>query len=187
MFPKTRYVRTADGVHVAYQVVGDGPYDLMYEAGWLSNIDAHWDLPDKGGFLRRLAERARLIVFDRRGSGVSDRPASVDAITLEKGADDTLAVMDAVGSERAVFFGFEDGASVSLLVAAAHPERATGLVLFAPWVRGRWAPDYPWGDTDDELAELDAYSWTDWGTEASAREAIEGIVPESLIDDAWLR
>ena len=185
MIPETRYVRTTDGVHIAYQVVGDGPYDLMYEAGWLSNIDAHWDLPDKGGFLRRLAERARLIVFDRRGSGVSDRPASVDAISLEKGADDTLAVMDAVGSERAVFFGFEDGASVSLLVAAAHPERVLGLALFAPTVRGHWAPDYPWGWTDAEEAEA-ADLETVWGTEAFARDNIEGLVPESLVDDTWL-
>jgi pimeloyl-ACP methyl ester carboxylesterase len=177
MLPETRYLRTADGVHIAYQVVGDGPYDLVYQAGWLSNVDVGWQMPGVSDFLRRLASRARLILLDRRGSGVSDRPASIDALSLELAVDDTVAILDAVGSERAVLFGFEDGSVVNLLLAASHPERVAGLVMFAPWVSYWKTDDYPWGYTEAESQEALVVTDHHWGTEAFARWNLEGILP----------
>lgn len=88
--PETRYARTVDGVHIAYQVVGEGRFDLVHVPGWISNVDVCWDLPYLGPFLRRLASMSRLIVFDRRGSGVSDRPSREESLALEYGNDDIL-------------------------------------------------------------------------------------------------
>jgi pimeloyl-ACP methyl ester carboxylesterase/class 3 adenylate cyclase len=191
MVPETRYVGTTDGVHVAYQVVGSGPYDLVYHAGWLSNVDLVWDVPWRGDFLRRLAGRSRLILMDRRGTGVSDRPATVDALSLELAAEDTLAVLDAAGSVRSIHFGFEEGAAVSVLLAAAHPDRVSGVVLFAPVITYWRDDDYPWGWT-----QTDADEWLDqvernWGTLEFARYALEGMLPaEQLTPDhlaTWAR
>jgi pimeloyl-ACP methyl ester carboxylesterase len=191
MIPETRYVRTTDGVYIAYQVVGDGPYDLVYHSGWLSNIDGAWDVPDRGDFLRRLAGRSRLILIDRRGVGVSDRSSSADALSLELAVDDTLAVLDVAGSERAVHFGFEEGAVASLLLAAGHPDVTSGVVLFAPWVTYWREPTYPWGWT-----RADADEWLDqivrhWGTTEFARYNLEGMLPpEQMTPDrlsTWAR
>ena len=102
--PSTRYVKSEDGIYLGYQVFGDGPYDLVINDGTLSNIDANWDLPMYARYLRTLAERARLIVFDRRGSGVSDRPTSLETLSLEKGMDDMRTVMDEVGIAAAPSF-----------------------------------------------------------------------------------
>lgn len=158
--PETRYVRTVDDVHIAYQVIGDGPFDLVYVPGWISNVD----LPYHGPFLRRLASMSRLITFDRRGSGVSDRPPREESLALEYGIDDIRAVMDAAGSERAVLFGFEDGGILSTVFAGSHPDRTLALVLFATWARFRSAPDYPWGWTDEQIAEWEGHIGAEWGT-----------------------
>src|SRR5436190_470896 len=132
--PESRYLRTADGVHIGYQVFGDGPYDLVINDGWMSNIDANWDVPGQVDLNRALARRARVIGWDRRGFGISDRPGPLEAMTLEKAMEDLRDVMDAAGSERAVVYGLEAGAAVSLLFAASFPERVTGLVPQAPLV-----------------------------------------------------
>jgi pimeloyl-ACP methyl ester carboxylesterase len=108
--PTTRYVKTEDGIHIGYQVFGEGPYDLVLNDGWMTNVDADWDLPMYASFLSKLGERARVIMFDRRGFGISDRPSSLESMSLEKGMDDMRAVMDAAECERAVIYGFEDGA-----------------------------------------------------------------------------
>jgi class 3 adenylate cyclase len=187
MLPDTRYATAVDGVRIAYQVLGDGPYDLVYSSGWLSNVDVHLEVPDLGEFLRDLARRARLITFDRRGTGVSDRPSAVETISLEKGTDDLLAVMDAVGSERALLFGFEDGCVPSLLFAASHPGRTLGLLLFAPWVSFRATPDFPWGWTEEEADEWDEHVRTEWGTEAFARWNLADAAPSTLRDPARVR
>ncbi len=180
--PETRYAKTTDGVHIAYQVVGDGPFDLVYVPGWISNVDVGWDLPHHGPFLRRLASFSRLIIFDRRGSGASDRPPREESLALEYGIDDIRAVMDAAGSERAVIFGFEDGAILSALFAGAHPDRTQALILFAPWARFRVAPDYPWGWTDEEIADWQEHLRTEWGTEAFWRFNVETIAPSKAGD-----
>ncbi len=187
MDPETRYLRTPDGVHIAYQIVGDGPYDLMYQAGWLSNLDAVWDMPEIAESLRRMAERARVILMDRRGTGVSDRPASVDALSLERAVDDTLAVLDAAGSERAVLFGFEDGCIVDILLAASQPSRVSGLVLFAPWVSYWKTEDHPWGWTIEEADEWMERLDRSWGTDEFSRYNLEGLVSEDRLTPEFIR
>ena len=149
--PLTRYAKTTDGLHIAYQVVGDGPFDLVYAPAWISNLEYVWDMPDLGDFLRDLAGVARLIVLDRRGSGLSDRPFTADALSLEVGMDDIRAVMDAVGTERAVLFGFEDGGALCTLFAASYPDRVLALVLFGVWAKYGASADYPWGWTEDRV------------------------------------
>jgi pimeloyl-ACP methyl ester carboxylesterase len=117
----TRYAKTADGVHIAYQVFGDGPHDLVIHPPWLFNVDACWDFPEMAAFLESFGRYARVILFDRRGFGVSDRPTSPDVMAVEKGMEDIRTVIDAVGSERAVLLGYEAGAAVMLLFAASFP------------------------------------------------------------------
>jgi pimeloyl-ACP methyl ester carboxylesterase len=132
--PKTRYAKTADGVHIAYHVFGEGDNDLVIHFPWLSNVDAVWDLPEWAAVLRSFAEYARVILFDRRGLGVSDRPTTPDAMALEKSMDDMLAVMDETSSERAALLGYQAGGTVMILFAATHPERVSALALYSPLV-----------------------------------------------------
>ena len=142
-----RYARSGD-VSIGYQVVGDGPIDLVYSPGIWSNLDVMWEWPAWARYLRRLAAFSRLILFDMRGLGISDR--GQDPPTLERQMDDVRAVMDAVGSESAVVFGGARAGALSMLFAASHPERTRALVLYAASARTRWAPDWPSGHTDDE-------------------------------------
>jgi pimeloyl-ACP methyl ester carboxylesterase/class 3 adenylate cyclase len=128
--PETRYAKTADGVHVAYQVVGEGPVDMVFVMGWVTNVEAMWDDPDFARFLGRLASFSRLILFDKRGVGLSDRVPEDRLPDLETRMDDVRAVMDAVGSERAVIFGVSEGGPMSMLFAATYPERSIALVLY---------------------------------------------------------
>jgi len=185
--PQTRYATTGDGVHIAYQVAGGGPFDLVYVPGWTSNLEAVWDLPLHGPFLRRLASLARLILFDRRGSGVSDRPPKDESLALEYGVDDIRAVMDAVDSERAVLFGFEDAGILSAVFAASYPERVQALILFAAWARYRNAPDYPWGWGEDQILEIDQHLEAEWGSEAFWRWNFATVAPSKVDDVAFVR
>jgi pimeloyl-ACP methyl ester carboxylesterase/class 3 adenylate cyclase len=127
---QTRYAKTADGVHIAYQVVGDGPVDMVFVMGWVTNVEAMWDEPDFARFLDRVATFSRLILFDKRGVGLSDRVPENRLPDLETRMDDVRAVMDAVGSERAVVFGVSEGGPMSMLFAATYPERTIALVLY---------------------------------------------------------
>ena len=125
----TRYAKTADGVHIAYQVFGDGPHDLVIHPPWLFNVDACWDFPEMAASLESFGRYARVILFDRRGFGVSDRPTSPDVMAVEKGMDDVRAVMDAVGSDEAVLVeraGREPRSRPPF--AATYPERTSGLI-----------------------------------------------------------
>ncbi len=185
--PETRYAKTVDGVHIAYQVVGDGPFDLVHAPGGISNVEAIWDVPALRAFLRRLASISRLIVFDRRGCGVSDRPPTIESLALEIGMDDIRAVMDAAGSERAVIFGFEDAGPLTAVFAASYPERTTALVLFAAYARYAWAPDYPWGWRDEQYGDWRAHAEQEWGTDAFWRYALEMVAPSVARDPDFLR
>src|SRR5713101_9299930 len=127
--PKTEYTRSSN-LHIAYQVVGQGPLDLVYVPGWISHVELAWEEPTLATFLRRLASFSRLITFDKRGTGLSDRVPNDQLPTLEERMDDVRAVMDAVGSERAAVFGFSEGSNLSALFAATYPERTTALVMF---------------------------------------------------------
>ena len=138
--PQTRYAKSAD-VNVAYQVVGDGPLDLVMAWGWLQHLDLQWAEPTIATFLNRLASFSRLIIFDKRGVGLSDPVQGTP--TFEERMDDIRAVMDAVGSERAALLGFSEGAALTALYAASHPERTTALILYDGVVVGGLAEGAP--------------------------------------------
>ncbi len=137
MRPPIRYAASGT-VHVAYQVTGSGPIDLVWAPGTISHLDLDWELPAKARFIEGLSTFTRLIRFDKRGTGLSDRPT--EAATLEERTDDIRAVMDAAGSSRAAIFGMSEGASMACLFAATYPERTLGLVLMNTAPRIAWAP-----------------------------------------------
>ena len=142
--PKTRYAKSS-GVNIAYQVVGEGPLDLVYVPGWISNVEMMWENPQFARFLRRLASFSLLIIFDKRGTGLSDRVAELP--TLEQRMDDVRAVMDAAGSGRAALFGHSESASMCILFAATYPERTIALVTYGAFATRLRSEDYPWGQT----------------------------------------
>ena len=144
--PSTRYARSGD-VNIAYQVVGDGPGDLVYVPGWVSHVELAWDLPDLVSGFERLASFSRLILFDKRGTGMSDPVPPGELPTLELRMDDVRAVMDAVGSERAAIFGASEGGNMSMLFAATYPDRTTALATFGSTAKRIHSPDYPWAPT----------------------------------------
>jgi class 3 adenylate cyclase/pimeloyl-ACP methyl ester carboxylesterase len=146
--PETVYARSGDA-YLAYQVFGEGPVSVIAIPGRVSNVELMWDDPFRVAFFSGLAEFARVVVFDKRGVGVSDR--SVAFPPLEEQVDDVRAVMDAAGVERACLFGTRDGAALAALFAATSPRRVTALALWQPQVRGSWAPDYPWGWREREM------------------------------------
>lgn len=146
--PVTRYARSGD-VNIAYQVAGDGPRDLVYVMGWVSHLDLFWEDPSYARFLNRLASFSRLILFDKRGTGLSDRVSISDLPTLEQRMDDVRAVMDAAGSDQAALFGVSEGGPMSALFAATYPDRTTALILYGTYAKRVWAPDYPWAPTPE--------------------------------------
>ena len=161
--PQTRYARSGD-VSIAYQVVGDGPRDLVFVPGWVSNIEAMWDDPGMAHVLRRLSSFSRLILFDKRGTGLSDRVPMDELPSLETRMDDVRAVMDAASSERAALFGHSEGGSMCMLFAATFPERTTALVCFGVFAKRVWSPDYPWAPTPEARAAWLDRIETEWGT-----------------------
>jgi pimeloyl-ACP methyl ester carboxylesterase/DNA-binding CsgD family transcriptional regulator len=149
--PETQYAKSG-AVNVAYQVVGEGPNDLILVPGFVSHVEVAWEEPRLAHFLSRLASFSRLIVFDKRGTGMSDpveRPPSMD-----DRMDDIRAVMDAVGSARGTIFGVSEGGTLSLLFSCAHPERTEGLILYGSWARRLSGPDYPYGPSAEQLDEV---------------------------------
>jgi pimeloyl-ACP methyl ester carboxylesterase len=150
--PEVRYARSGD-VHIAYQVLGEGEVDLVFVMGWITNLETYWELPAYRRFMQRLAGFTRLILFDKRGMGLSDRTLIG---TLEERMDDVRAVMDAVGSERAVLLGVSEGAPMSMVFAATHPERTAGLIFVGGEVKEIIEDDWPWGQSsrDDYEAML---------------------------------
>ncbi len=145
-----RFARSGD-VDIAYHVVGDGPVDLVYVEGAYTHLEVSWELPQYRRWCERLGEFTRLIRFDKRGLGMSDRVPG--ATTLEERMDDIRAVMDAIGSDRAAVMGESEGGPLTMLFAAAHPERTVGLILQGAEVRERRDDDWPWGEATDEEAE----------------------------------
>jgi pimeloyl-ACP methyl ester carboxylesterase len=150
--PETRYAKSGV-VNIAYQVTGDGPFDLVYVPGWVSNIELMWEDPAQAHMLERLASFSRLILFDKRGTGLSDPVPLQQLPTLEERMDDVRAVLDAVGSERSSIFGFSEGGNLSVLFAATYPERTTALALFGIFAKRIWSPDYPWAPTPEARAQ----------------------------------
>jgi class 3 adenylate cyclase len=172
MAPQTRYARSGEH-HIAYQVHGDGPLDLVYVPTWISQVEHYWEEPSVARYFRRIASFSRLIMFDRRGSGLSD--PVLRAPTLEEQMDDVVAVMDAARSERAAVFAQLEGGAMAAMFAAAHPERTTALVLYEAMARMSWAPDYDWAIPHDvREALLEGREWT-WGDGSR----IIGLAPRS--------
>ena len=171
------------GIHVAYQVVGDGPLDLVYVPGWVSNVEVMWEEPRYARFLERLASFGRLITFDKRGTGLSDPVPEGAAPTLEERMDDVRAVMDAVGSERAALLGHSEGGNVSVLFAATYPERTAALVLVGCYAKRVRSPDYPWAPAPEErVREIEEVARV-WGSEAYAA----GLAPSMADDPTFVR
>jgi pimeloyl-ACP methyl ester carboxylesterase/DNA-binding winged helix-turn-helix (wHTH) protein len=160
--PQTRYARSGD-LNIAYQVIGDGPIDLVFVMGWVSHVELFWTEPSFARFLGRLSRFSRLIVFDKRGTGLSDRVPVSHLPSLEERMDDVRAVMEAAGSRRAVLMGVSEGGPLTLLFAATHPEMAAGVVIIGGYARRLWAPDYPWGPTAEQRERFIAALEREWG------------------------
>jgi class 3 adenylate cyclase len=176
--PETRYAKTADGVHIAYQAFGEGPVDLVVlPGGW--NLEMEWERPSVARFFGRLASFSRVIRFNMRGEGLSDPVAPRDWQTLEQRTEDMLAVLDEVGSERPALLGGVFGGQMMIFFTATHPQRTSALVLFGTTARFGWAPDYPWGMTPEqrESQAVDAERGWDQGA------ALARVLAPSLADD----
>ena len=182
--PETRFARS-DDVHIAYQVTGDGPLDLVYVQGWISNIELNWQEPSYARFLSRLASFARLITFDKRGTGLSDR-VPVDRLpTLEQRMDDVRAVMDAAGSERAALFGVSEGGPMSFLFAAAHPERTAALVVYGSYAHADAAPEYEWRRSPESRAAFVRVVEEGWGGPIGLAERSPTMANDEAFRSWW--
>jgi pimeloyl-ACP methyl ester carboxylesterase len=147
--PQTRYAKSGD-INIAYQVIGDGPIDLVWVPGWVSHVEFQWEDPDMARFLTRLASFSRLILLDKRGTGMSDR-VPVDRLpTLEERMDDVRAVMDAAGVERAALFGVSEGGPMSVLFAATYPQRTRALIIYGSFARWIRTDDYSHAPTREQ-------------------------------------
>ena len=177
--PTTKYAKSGD-VNIAYQVVGEGPIDLVFVPGWVSHLEYMWDEPSVAGFLNRLASFARVILFDKRGTGLSDQTS--DLPNLEQRMDDVRAVMEAAGSERAAVFGVSEGGNMCLLFAATYPERTIALITFGVFARRIWDPEYPWAPTPEQRQKFYDAIEQEWGGPIG----IEDIAP-SRADDRGFR
>jgi pimeloyl-ACP methyl ester carboxylesterase/DNA-binding CsgD family transcriptional regulator/class 3 adenylate cyclase len=160
MFTGARYARS-DNVNIAYQVVGDGPVDLVLVLGWVSHLAYVWELPAIAAFLNRLASFSRLILFDKRGCGMSDRVHPLPS--LEQRMDDVRAVMDAAGSKRAALLGISEGGVMSALFAATYPDRTAGLIIDGSYPSALRRPGYPWGLTEEQFEKSLLRARDAWG------------------------
>lgn len=178
----TRYARSGE-LRIAYQVLGDGPFDLVFAPGYLSHLEQNQWWPPYRAFFERMARFSRLLVFDRRGTGLSDRILALGS--FEELMDDIGAVLDAAGSERAALFGGAEGGPMCALFAATYPERTTALVLGASYARRKWAPDYPWGlDEETQNRILDGYEER-WGRAGFGSRAIAPSLAEDERFQTW--
>ncbi len=181
--PQFGYARAHDGAYIAYSTIGEGPIDLVWQFDWLGNLDVIWEARDTARVSDGLAGFSRLILHDRRDTGLSSR--NVDVPDLETRVTDLLAVLDHIGSERPVLAGEREGGSSNVLLSATRPDRARSLVWYAPSARSVWTPDYPWGARPDYV-EREQRAFDEWGTDAYGRAFIEAeaIGGHTIRDDA---
>jgi class 3 adenylate cyclase len=180
--PETRFAKAGD-LSIAYQVVGDGDVDVILVPQWLSNIEQYWEHPAAAYFMRRIASFSRLILFDKRGTGLSDPVPTTQ--TLEERMDDVLAVMDAVSSERAVLFGTSEGGAMATLFAATYPERCISLILYGACARWIQADDYPEG-RPKQIADFYGEKWIEgWGSGASLTVLAPSLSPDQRFRRWW--
>lgn len=182
MQAETQYARSGD-IHIAYQVIGTGPIDIVYVPGWVSHVELCWEEPIYAQFLHRLTSFARLIMFDKRGTGLSDRVSDDQLPTLEERMDDLNVVMEAANSKRAAIFGFSEGGNLSALFAATYPERTSALIMFGSFAKRIWSPDYPWAPTvEDRQGEYEILE-REWGKKMD----LERYIPSKIHDDVFAR
>jgi class 3 adenylate cyclase len=179
--PDTRYAKSGDA-NIAYQVVGQGAMDLVFVFGWISNVELAWEETNLRRFLERLASFSRLILFDKRGTGLSDRVPDIQLPTLEQRMDDVRAVMDAAGSDRAAVFGISEGGPMCILFAATYPERTIALITCGTYAKRVWSPDYPWAPTPEERQKFFDAIEHEWGRELG----LDSLAP-SVQDDPAIR
>jgi pimeloyl-ACP methyl ester carboxylesterase len=180
--PETRYARSGE-VAIAYQAIGDGPVDVVWISGIISNVEYQWLEPRFASFLVRIGEFSRLIRFDKRGTGLSDRVGGVP--TLEQRMDDVRAVMDDAGSRRAVLLGAVEGAPIALLFAATYPERTLGLILYGSQIKTVWAADFPWAPKFEEHMKAIEEAERLWGTRSYCDQAAARLAPSG--DESFRR
>lgn len=178
--PETHYVKVGD-VHIAYQTVGEGPIDMVYVPGIFAHLEYQWEEPSNARFLRRLAEFARLILFDPRGIGLSDRAPELPI--LEEQMDDLRAVLDATGSERPALLGISQGGPMAILFAATHPDRTSALVLYASYAAVQVKEHYPWGRSPEWIAEFTRRLDENWGTGSFLTQ----VAPTRADDESFRR
>lgn len=184
MIPETKYARVQN-INIAYQVVGDGPMDLVLVPGWVSNIEVFWEEPRVARFFQRLSAFSRLILFDKRGTGLSDR--ITEAATLEERMDDVRAVLDAIGSPRAALLGYSEGGPMCALFAATYPERTAALITMGSYARRVRAPDYPYFVTKEEALKIVAAAEADWGGPVGIEERVPSVSQDPIARKWWAK
>ena len=180
--PETRYAKSGD-VSIAYQVLGSGPIDVVYVPGWVSHLEYAWESPLVASFYQRLASFSRLILFDKRGTGLSDQTS--DMPTLEQRMDDVRAVMEAADSSRAVVFGMSEGGNMSLLFAATYPERTVALVTFGVFAKREWDADYPWAPTAEKRQGFYDAIEKEWGGPIGIEDIAPSLATDPLARNWW--
>jgi pimeloyl-ACP methyl ester carboxylesterase len=182
--PRTRYALSGDA-HIAYQVFGEGDLDLVFVPGFVSNIEHYWEMPRVPDVLERLGSFARVVMFDKRGTGLSDPVAGPPP--LEQRMDDMQAVMDAVGVERAALFGISEGGPASVLFAATYPDRTSALVLYGSTPRFRTDSDISWGVPDEAVEALLAETSARWGDGALLHLFAPAAADDPGMEEVWGR
>ncbi|HEY6990565.1 MAG TPA: alpha/beta fold hydrolase [Bryobacteraceae bacterium] len=182
--PVTHYTRSGD-VNIAYQVLGDGPLDLIFVMGWISHLEYFWTEPSVARFLRRLASFSRLILFDKRGTGLSDSVLLSQLPTLEQRMDDVRAVMDAVGSERAAICGVSEGGIMSALFAATYPQKTLALIMIGPYAKRIRDETYPWGPSKAERETFYREILSDWGGPVGLEERAPSVAHDPHFREWW--
>ncbi len=177
--PETRYTKSGD-LNIAYQVAGTGPIDLIFAAGWISNVEQGWEHPRVARFYDRLASFSRLILFDKRGTGLSDRVPDSSPPTIEQRTDDIRAVLDAVGSERPAIFGVSEGGNMSIVFAATYPHRTAALVTYSVFAKRVWSPDYPWAPTPEQRRAWLEHLSSGWGGAPDLRDLVPSVVDDEM-------
>ncbi|MBC7909768.1 MAG: alpha/beta fold hydrolase, partial [Pyrinomonadaceae bacterium] len=182
--PETRYALSGD-VNIAYQVIGDAPLDLVFVMGWVSHLEYFWEEPSFARFLARLASFSRLILFDKRGTGLSDRVPNTELPTLEQRMDDVRAVMEAVGSERAALIGVSEGGPMCSLFAATYPEKTSALVMIGTYAKRVYDDDYPWAPTAEHRQEFYELMQREWGGPVGLDERAPSVADDPHFREWW--
>jgi pimeloyl-ACP methyl ester carboxylesterase len=182
--PETKYAKSGD-VNIAYQTLGEGAFDLVFVMGWVSHLEYFWREPRFARFLARLASFSRLILFDKRGTGLSDRVPIRELPTLEQRMDDVRAVLEATGSERAALVGVSEGGPMCSLFAATYPEKTLALVMIGTYAKRVWHPDYPWAPTADERRRFYELLEREWGGPVGLDERAPSLKDDAQFREWW--